>query len=82
VNVAISITATAGTIVIWCPLVFRIIFGVFHKILVVGYYYLCRTVITYIISLLTFRTVLTIAFLRDFERASGTLSRRTVIRYL
>ena len=73
VNVTISITGTVSTIVVWCPLVLRIIFGSFHKILVIGYYYLSRFIATYILSLLTFRSALMIAFLLDFERASGTL---------
>ena len=73
VNVTISITGTVSTIVVWCPLVVRIIVGSFHKILVIGYYYLFRTVATYVLSLLIFKSALMIAFMLDFERASGTL---------
>jgi hypothetical protein len=74
VNITISIAATIGIIVSFFPFVLRIIFGVFHKNLVIGCYYIDRAAVNYIFNLLSSKNFLRIAFLHDFDRASGTFS--------
>jgi hypothetical protein len=71
VNVFILNTATVGCFTTYCPIILRIMFGRFHITFVIGYYYLLRIAIKFVLNLLTLKTALMVAFLTNFERTSG-----------
>ena len=67
----ISRSALTGILLINCPIILRIVFGPFHKTLVIIVCYLHQVVISFCINTLTFKTFLASAFVLDFDKMSG-----------
>ena len=55
------------------PYILRITFGPLHYSLVIGLYYSYRVTLTFTITVLTGRTLLMSAFLKNFNEMSGAL---------
>ena len=60
-----------GTILAYSPIVLRIILGPFNSFLAIGVFYLHHLIFTFIMNLLTFKTIIASGFLVDFTRMSG-----------
>ena len=81
-SIAISRSAMVGTILAYSPVVLRIIFGPFNSSLAVGVFYLHHLIFTFIMNLLTFKTIIASAFLVDFARMSGVKLLKTKIKVI
>ena len=67
----ISRSAMVGILLFYSPIVIRIVLGPFPHGLVVGVYYLHRLIFSFMMALLTFKSLLAAAFIVDFGRMSG-----------
>ena len=71
VNVIISKSSMLATILTYSPVIARIILGPLHSIVIICCYYSQRLFFTFIMSLLTLKTLLMSGFIIDFARMSG-----------
>ena len=71
VNVIISKWSMWATLLHYPPFIARIILGPLHSIVTICYYYSLRVFFTFIMSLLTLKTLLMSGFIIKFERMSG-----------
>ena len=71
VNVIISKSSMLATNITYSPVIARIILGPLHSIVTICCYYSQRLFFTFIMSLLTLKTLLMSGFIIDFEKMSG-----------